>query len=316
MDTSCDKLERFHPWRREHGNEMENLKREAESLVKTAWNYVTRTNFIKTKINYMNRIASVGYVKQTANLHKRNKNLVRMVILWELSWIFKFDHTTKWHMQRPASFQEIETHKILTDFDIQTDHLIPVGRADQVLINNKKRTCHLVNFVVPDYHWVKIKENDKMDKYLDFVWEMKKQWNLKVTVIPVVFVEHGTVPRDLDKRPGGIRHQRKNLGWCVLHLMTTPAQQSSLATVSPMPVIKGTSTTSYLPLSDKFPNTTFYSSVETWMLKQVKTKIRNSAYITRQTEMGNIKQTIHTKTDLNTKFPKKGGKTMDLHLSK
>ena len=50
--------------------------------------------------------------------------------------------------------------------------------------------------------------------------------------------------------------------------MATPAQQLSLATLPPMPMMKWISPPSsmdYLPLLDTLPNTTSLSSVETWI---------------------------------------------------
>ena len=46
-------------------------------------------------------------------------------------------------------------------------------------------------------HREKIKENKKRDKYLDLARELKKLWNLKVTVIPIITGELGTVPKGL-----------------------------------------------------------------------------------------------------------------------
>ena len=43
---------------------------------------------------------------------------------WEMCKKFKFDHANKWYMHNPAPALENETHKLLWDFDIQTDHLI------------------------------------------------------------------------------------------------------------------------------------------------------------------------------------------------
>ena len=40
----------------------------------------------------------------------------------------------------------------LWDLEIQTDHPIPDKRPDLVLINKKKRTCHLKDFAVPPDH--------------------------------------------------------------------------------------------------------------------------------------------------------------------
>ena len=42
-------------------------------------------------------------------------------------------------MHNPESVLENDTHKLLWDFDIQTDHLISARRPDLIIINNKKR---------------------------------------------------------------------------------------------------------------------------------------------------------------------------------
>ena len=61
-----------------------------------------------------------------------------------------------------------ETHKIFWDFVIETDHSIPVRKSDVVLINKKKINCLLLDFAVPANLWVKVKEGEKIEKYLDF----------------------------------------------------------------------------------------------------------------------------------------------------
>ena len=50
----------------------------------------------------------------------------------------------------------------------------------------KNRTCKIVDFAVPADHRVKLKENEKKDKYHDHARELEKLWNLKVTFIPIV----------------------------------------------------------------------------------------------------------------------------------
>ena len=68
-----------------------------------------------------------------------NKNdRVGKGIHWELCKKMKFDHTTKWYVHKPKSVLENETHTILWDFEIQTDHLILVIRTDQEIMKNKK----------------------------------------------------------------------------------------------------------------------------------------------------------------------------------
>ena len=56
-----------------------------------------------------------------------------------------------------------------------------------------------MNFTVPADHRVKLKENEKKDKYLDLARELKKLWNIKVTFILIVIVALGTVTKGLKK---------------------------------------------------------------------------------------------------------------------
>ena len=85
---------------------------------------------------------------------ERLDNWVSKVTHRESCKKFKFDHTNKWYMRNPAPVLENETHKLLWDFEIQTDHL-----------TSKLKEC-------------------KKDKYLDLARELKKLWNMKVTIIP------------------------------------------------------------------------------------------------------------------------------------
>ena len=48
-------------------------------------------------------------------------------------------------------------------------------------------------------HRIKLKEWEKRDKYLDLARELKKLWNMKVTIIPVVIGAFGTVTKGLLK---------------------------------------------------------------------------------------------------------------------
>ena len=77
-------------------------------------------------------------------------------------------------MHNPASVMENETHKLLRDFDLQTDHLISTRRPDLIIIKKKNRTYRIIYFAVPADHRVKLKEIEKKDKYL--VRELKKNY--------------------------------------------------------------------------------------------------------------------------------------------
>ena len=57
-------------------------------------------------------------------------------------------------------------HKLLWDFDIQTNHLNLARRPDLTIIE-KKKTWRIVHFTVPANHKVKSKESEKKRMYLD-----------------------------------------------------------------------------------------------------------------------------------------------------
>ena len=100
-------------------------------------------------------------------------------------------------MHNPDSLLENEMHKLPWDFEIQTDHLISARRPDLVVINRKKRTCWIVDLTVPADPRVKLKENEKRDKYLNLAKELKKLWNMKVTVISIAIGALGSATKRL-----------------------------------------------------------------------------------------------------------------------
>ena len=102
-------------------------------------------------------------------------------------------------MHNPAPVIENNTHKLQWDFDIYMDHLISARRPDLILIYKKKRTCKIVDFAIPANHRIKLKEWEKKDKYLDLAKELKKLWNMQVTIIPIVIGAFGTVTKGLLK---------------------------------------------------------------------------------------------------------------------
>ena len=100
-------------------------------------------------------------------------------------------------MHNPAPVLENDSHKLLWDFNIQTDHLIPARRPDLIIMNKKTRICKIVYFAVPADHRKILKESEKKDKYLDLAREIKKLWNMKVTIVPIVIGALGTITSGL-----------------------------------------------------------------------------------------------------------------------
>ena len=72
-------------------------------------------------------------------------------------------------MQNPASVLESSAHKLLWNFDSDSDYLISARRPDLIIINKN------VNIAILPNHRAKLKENENKYKYLDLASEMKKK---------------------------------------------------------------------------------------------------------------------------------------------
>ena len=155
-----------------------NFKRETESLLMVAQNSAIRTNHIKARIDKTqknskyrlcgNRDETINHISECRKLAQKEYNArhdwVGKVIHLEMCKKFKFDHANKWYMRNPEPVLENDTHKLLWDFDIQTDHLISARTPDLIIIIKKKKKmkiCKIVDFAVLADHRINLKECDK-----------------------------------------------------------------------------------------------------------------------------------------------------------
>ena len=89
----------------------------------------------------------------------------------------------KWHTQTPIGLW----------YTNGSPNLGQKTRPSNNQQQKKKKICKIVDFTVPADHKIKLKEHEKRDKYLDLARELKKLWNMKVTIIPIVIGAFGTV---------------------------------------------------------------------------------------------------------------------------
>ena len=98
-----------------------------------------------------------------------------------------------------------ETHYILRYFEIKINLIISTRRPDLQIINKKKRTCRILDFVVPVDQGVKIKAIERRDKYIILAKELRKLWNMKVTVTPIAAGALLTLRKYVEKGLGKLR---------------------------------------------------------------------------------------------------------------
>ena len=182
-----------------------NLKRETESLLIAAQDNAIRTNHIKARIDKTQQNSKCRLCgdrdEMINHIISECSKLAEKEYKWDMTgwaWFhgemckkFKFDHPNKWYMHNPALVLENDSHKLLWDFNIQTDHLIPTRRPDLIIINKKKRFCKIVDFAVPADHRINLKECAKKDKYLDLARELKScgTWKWRLYQLRLVLLE-------------------------------------------------------------------------------------------------------------------------------
>ena len=110
-----------------------------------AQNSAIRTKHIKARINKTQQNSKsrlCGDREETFNhIIKECTNFAQEYKArhdWEMCKKFKFDHANEWYMHNPAPVLENDTHKLLWDLDIQTDHLISARKPDLIIINEKE----------------------------------------------------------------------------------------------------------------------------------------------------------------------------------
>ena len=117
---------------------------------------------------------------------------------------FKFDNTNKWYMHNPVPVLKM-IH--INSYGTWCTHGSPYLAQKTKAYNNhkkkkkrkKKRNYKIVIFVVPAEQRIKLKEYEKKDKYFDLARELKKLWNMKVAITPIVIGAFGTVTKGLLK---------------------------------------------------------------------------------------------------------------------
>ena len=192
------------------------LKKATEGTLMAAQEQAIRTRSIKHHIDKENisplcRIC--GEREETvAHLISECKNLaqkqykqwrhdkIAQVIHWQLCKDYNLEHAEKWYDHRPQVTVENDKVKILWDMKIQTDKVLEHSRPDIVVLEKDQRICKIIDVACPFDTRIIEKEREKVDRYQDLKWELKRIWQCNdVQVVPIIIGALGTVSKSLKK---------------------------------------------------------------------------------------------------------------------
>ena len=73
------------------------------------------------------------------------------------------------------------------------------NRPDVVVIDKEENKWYIVDFAIPMDHHVREKEEKKIDKYMHFSAEVRRQYRIKTVIVPIVLGALGTIPAKLSE---------------------------------------------------------------------------------------------------------------------
>ena len=83
-------------------------------------------------------------------------------------------------------------------FMIQCDRYIECRKPDIVVVEKEEKQCTIIDIATPGDNRVGAKE--KIEKYDNLKWEIKKMWSIKkVEIVPVVIGAIGAVSKNFEQ---------------------------------------------------------------------------------------------------------------------
>ena len=107
--------------------------------------------------------------------------------------------TNKWYTLMPKPVYEEGDVTVLWNQAVHTDREVTANRPDIIIINEKEKTCTLIEVAIPADRNVVQKEAEKKLKYKSVCIKIQRMCNLKCTTIPVIIGATGVVTRSLRK---------------------------------------------------------------------------------------------------------------------
>ena len=138
-----------------------------------------------------------GCSKLAQKEYQRRHDCVARALHWDLCQKHEIQTSQKWYWyeHQPKGVVEIDSAKILWDFNLQTDNEIQARRPDIVIHDKSNKICFIIDVAIPVEVRVHQKEVEKIEKYNDLRRELQRLWKFKTKVVPIVIDALGTVTK-------------------------------------------------------------------------------------------------------------------------
>jgi hypothetical protein len=90
---------------------------------------------------------------------------------------------------------------VLWNQQVQTDRTIPNNKVNNIMHDDEKGTCIVIDVAISGDRNVIKKEAEKISKRKGTTIEVQRMWNVKTNVIPVITGATGTISKIIQKVP-------------------------------------------------------------------------------------------------------------------
>ena len=192
------------------------IRKETEGLICAAQEQALRVNSIRNAIDGqdvspMCRMCgctneTVMHVASGCPVLAESKYLSRhdtvgKHIHWLLLKKFEIAASSDWYKHTPETVTESNDGNVVVYWNrpILTDRKVRHNRPDIVVIHKKEKLWQIIDVAIPMDHRVKVKEDNKVETYLDLAAEVRRQYQVKTTIVPIVIGALGAIPERLEK---------------------------------------------------------------------------------------------------------------------
>ena len=178
------------------------MKKETEGLIIATQEHSLRTNTIKYNIDKTSETSlrrmcgdtteTVGHIasgckKLAQNEYRKRHDKVALRVHWEICRKHGIDCSNKWYEHQPSPVVANDEVRITWDMTIYTDKKLKHNRPDITVMQRNTKEWTLIDTAVPADQNVSKTEQEKVEKYQDLAFEMKRCHGAsKVSVVPIV----------------------------------------------------------------------------------------------------------------------------------
>ena len=152
------------------------LKKETEEMIMAAQDQALRTRYIQRAIDGTNispkcrkcnqKDETINHIASECpalaqNQYKKRHDTVARAVHWSLYKKYQMPCSSKWYEHQPQPVTENENAKLLWDYSIRTDRVIPAHRPDLTLVNNTINKVLLIDVAV---HWDSRAEQNEQER--------------------------------------------------------------------------------------------------------------------------------------------------------